>query len=99
MKENSSSEVFHLMQIDSYIPVAKAKTRLLDMIRMIDDRENTVAITKNGVPKAVLMSMDQYESMRETMTILGDPSMMEQIRHSQKDIKEKQPLVDLEDIF
>jgi len=87
------------MQIDSYIPVTKAKTRLLDMIRMIDDRENTVAITKNGVPKAVLMSMAQYEAMRETMTILGDPDMMEQIRNSQKDIKEKKPLVDLEDIF
>ena len=87
------------MQIDSYIPVTKAKTRLLDMIRMIDDRENTVAITKNGVPKAVLMSMEQYEAMRETMTILGDPDMMEQIRHSQKEIKEKKPLVDLEDIF
>lgn len=87
------------MQIDSYIPVTKAKTSLLDMIRMIDDSENTVAITKNGIPKAVLMSMDQYEAMRETMTILGDPDMMAQIRHSQKDIKEKKPLVDLEDIF
>ena len=87
------------MQIDSYIPVTKAKTRLLDMIRMIDDRENTVAITKNGVPKAVLMSMEQYEAMRETMIILGDPDMMEQIRNSQKDIKEKKPLVDLGDIF
>ena len=87
------------MQIDSYIPVTKAKTRLLDIIRMIDDRENTVAITKNGVPKAVLMSMEQYEAMRETMTILGDPDMMEQIRNSQNEIKEKKPLVDLEDIF
>jgi PHD/YefM family antitoxin component YafN of YafNO toxin-antitoxin module len=57
------------------------------MIGMIDDRENTVAITKNGVPKAALMSMAQYEAMRETMTILGDSSMMAQIRHSQKDIK------------
>ena len=95
MKENFSSEVFHLVRIDSYIPVTKAKTRLLDMIRMIDDSENTVAMTKNGVLKAVLMSMDQYEAMRETMTILEDSSMMAQIRHFQKDIKEKKPLVDL----
>ena len=29
------------MQIDSYIPVTKAKTMLLDMIRMIDDREDS----------------------------------------------------------
>ncbi len=87
------------MQIDSYIPVTKAKTLLLDMIRMIDDREDTVAITKNGIPKAVLMSMVQYEAMRETMTILGDQNMMKQIRHSRNEIKEKKPLIDLEDLL
>jgi antitoxin YefM len=86
------------MQIDSYIPVTKAKTKLLDMIRMIDDSENTVAITKNGVPKAVLMSMEQYEAMRETMAILGDPDMMKQIRDSRNEIKEKKPLVNIEDL-
>jgi len=87
------------MQIDSYIPVTKAKTMLLDMIRMIDDRENTVAITKNGIPKAVLMSMAQYEAMRETMIILGDQDMMKQIRQSQNERKEKKPLIDLEDLL
>lgn len=86
------------MQIDSYIPVTKAKTKLLDMIRMIDDSENTVAITKNGVPKAILMSMEQYEAMRETMAILGDPDMMKQIRDSRNEIKEKKPMIDLEDL-
>lgn len=87
------------MQIDSYIPVTKAKTMLLDMIRKINDRENTVAITKNGVPKAVLMSMVQYEAMRETMIILGDKDMMQQIQLSQKEITDKKPLIDLEDLL
>ncbi len=87
------------MKIDSYIPVTKAKTMLLDIIRMIDDREDTVAITKNGIPKAVLLSMAQYEAMRETMTIMGDQNMMKQIRHSQNEIKEKKPLIDLEDLL
>ncbi len=86
------------MQIDSYISVTKAKTMLLDMIRMLDDKDNTVAITKNGVPKAVLMSMEQYETMLETITILGDQDMMKQIRCSQKEISKKKSLVDLEDL-
>ncbi len=54
-------------QIDRYIPVTKAKTIFLDMIRMIDDREDIVAITKNGVPKAVIISIEQFEAMNETM--------------------------------
>jgi antitoxin YefM len=86
------------VEIDSYIPVTKAKALFLDMIRMIDDRENTIAITKNGVPRAVLMSMEQYEGMRETMTVLGDTEVMRQIRDSQQAIKDKKPLIDLEDL-
>ncbi len=87
------------MQIDSYIPVTKAKTTLLDMIRIINDQEITIAITKNGIPKAVLMSMEQYEAMRETMAILGDEGLMKQIRRSRNEVKENKPLVDLEDLL
>lgn len=85
------------MQIDDYVPVTKAKALFLDMIRMIDAQDSTIAITRNGVPKAVLMSMEQYEAVRETMMIMGDPDLMRQIRDSLSDIKEKKPLVDLED--
>lgn len=84
------------MEIDSYVPVTKAKALFLDMIRMIDDQENTIAITKNGVPRAVLMSMEQYEGMRETMTVLGDTEIMRQIRDSKQAIKDKKPLIDIE---
>ena len=86
------------MQIDSYIPITKAKTTLLDMIRVINDQENTIAITKNGVPRAILMSMEQYDSMRETMAILGDEGMMKQVWRSRNEIRENKQLVDLEDL-
>jgi len=87
------------MQIDSYIAVTKAKGKLFDMIRDINDRDDTIAITKDGIPKAVIMSMEQYEAMRETMTIMADENTMRQIRASIKDIREKKALVDLEDIL
>ena len=86
------------MQINSYIAVTKAKAKLYDMMRNIDDRDDTIAITKNGIPKAVIMSMEQYEAMHETMAILVDEDMMKQIRASIKDMQEEKPLVDLEDI-
>ena len=87
------------MPIDSYIAVTKAKAKLLDMIRNIDDRDDTIAITKNGIPKAVIMSMEQYEAMCETMAIMADENMMKQMRTSIKDMQEKKPLVDLEDLL
>ena len=87
------------MQIDSYIAVTKAKAKLLDMIRNVDDRDDTIAITKNGIPKAVIMSIEQYEAMCETMAIMADQDMMKQMRASIKDMQEKKTLVDLEDIL
>jgi len=85
------------MQIDSYIPVTKAKTQLLNIIRNFDNREDTIAITKNGVPKAVVMSMDQYESICETMKIMTDKDIMQQIWSSMKDMQGDKTLLDLED--
>ncbi|MBT4002515.1 MAG: type II toxin-antitoxin system Phd/YefM family antitoxin [Desulfobacula sp.] len=85
------------MQIDSYIPVTKAKTKLLNMIRNFDNREDTIAITKNGIPKAVIMSMDQYQSICETMEIMTNKDIMLQIMSSIKDVKANKTLLDLED--
>jgi hypothetical protein len=42
--------------------------------------------------------MDQYEAIQETMTILGDREMMDQIRCSLDDIRSDRPLMDLEDL-
>ena len=85
------------MQIDSYIPVTKAKTKLLNMIRNFDNREDTIAITKNGIPKAVIMSMDQYQSICETMEIMTNKDIMLQIMSSIKDVQANKTLLDLED--
>ena len=86
------------MEIDAYIPVTKAKTALLDMIRALSDQDDTIAITRNGSPAAVMMSMAQYEALRETLAILGDEEIMRRIRQSRRQVKAGRPLVDLADL-
>lgn len=86
------------MQIDNYIAVTKAKTELLDIIRHVDNKDDTIAITKNGIPKVVVMSMLQFEAMQETISILADDDLMRQVRSSINEIRERKTLVDLEDI-
>jgi antitoxin YefM len=86
------------MEIDAYIPVTKAKTALLDMIRALSDQDDTIAITRNGTPAAVMMSMAQYEALRETLAILGDEEIMRRIRQSRRQVKAGRPLVDLADL-
>jgi prevent-host-death family protein len=44
-------------------------------------------ITVNGVPEAVLMSHDEYESLMETLDILSEPGALNDIRAAEKELK------------
>ena len=73
-----------MQMIQDYIPVTKAKSALLDLIRKIEDSHDVIAITKNGVPEAVLISMKKYKGLIETLEILSDEKAMKSIRKSIK---------------
>lgn len=82
--------------IEAYIPITQAKAKLLDMVRQIDDTNDTIAITKNGIPEAVLLSMKKFDGLLETIDVLADQVMMEQLRESFKDVKAGR-LIDLDE--
>ena len=71
-----------MQTIQQYIPVTKAKTELLDLVRKIKDSDDTIAITKNGVPEVVLISINKFQGLLETLEILSDENAMESIRKS-----------------
>ena len=71
-----------MQNIKEYIPVTKAKTNLLDLVRKIKDTDDTIAITKNGMPEVVLISMNKFHGLLETMEILSDEKAMKSIRKS-----------------
>ena len=76
-----------MQTIENFIPITQAKSKLLDMVRSIHDRDDTFAITKNGMPEAVLMSMKKFEGLLETIEILADQEAMTQLRNSISDVK------------
>jgi len=76
-----------MTEINAYMPITKAKTQLLDMVRSLKTKNDTIAITKNGVPEAVLISMEAYESLMETVEILADQGAMNILKSSTEDVK------------
>jgi antitoxin YefM len=74
-----------MLIIQDYIPVTKAKSAFLDIIRKIESSDDTIAITKNGVPEAVLLSMNKFQGLLETLEILADENAMKSIRKSIKE--------------
>jgi antitoxin YefM len=71
-----------MKDISAYIPVTKAKSELLDIIRRLETVDDTVAVTKNGVPAAVILSIEKYEGLLETLDILSDPKTIKSLRTS-----------------
>jgi antitoxin YefM len=73
--------------VDRFVSVTEAKNKLLDLIRGLQSRQEIVAITRDGVPSAVLLSMDQFEGFMETIEILSDQKTMRALRRAMKQAK------------
>jgi prevent-host-death family protein len=74
-----------MIDIQKIIPVTKAKKELLDIIKQMADDDSTVTVTKNGVAVGVLMTPGRYESLMETIEILGDPKTLKALAASRRD--------------
>ena len=73
-----------MADVDQFISITKAKAQLLELVRRVQKQPETVAITREGVPAAVLLSMDQFEGLMETLEILSDRKTMRSLRRSMK---------------
>jgi prevent-host-death family protein len=62
------------------LPVSEAKMKLSGLIDEVKDTDQEIVITKNGVPAAVLVSPDELESLKETIAIRSDTSLMKEIK-------------------
>ena len=69
-------------EISKYVPITKAKNDFLDLIRQVENVDESVAVTKNGVPTAVILSMEKYTGLLETLEILSDAGTAKSLRTS-----------------
>jgi len=69
------------------LPVTKVKRDLLDIVKRMQEEEATIALTRNGVPVSVMMSLSRYEALLETIDILSDKQILSSLEKSKKDFK------------
>ncbi len=70
------------------LPVTKVKRNLLDILKNMEKEEETIALTKNGEPIGVMMSLSRYEGLLETIEVLSDRKIITALHASKKDFKE-----------
>lgn len=82
------------------LSLSEARTKLSSLIDEIRDRDVKVTITRNGRPVAVLVSSDEFEIWKETVSIRADAELGREIRQGLAAIKERNAkLYSLEELF
>lgn len=69
------------------IPTSKAKAYFSRLLRRIKDFHESFAITRRGKIIGVLIGIEEYESLIETLEILSDMELMESIKRGLEDEK------------
>lgn len=82
--------------ITKSLTVTQAKRKLLEIVDQIEKMKDMVTLTRNGIPTTVMMSLDDYESMVETLEILSDSRVMASLKKSEQQRKKGKLLTDEE---
>lgn len=87
-----------MINFSETIPVSKAKTYFSELLKRIREQHESFAITQRGKIEGVLIGIDEYESLLETLEILSDPDLMDSIRKGLED-ERKERLQSHEEVF
>jgi antitoxin YefM len=63
-----------------------AKNRLSSVVERVEREHDRVVITKHGRPAVVVVSVEDLESLEETLDALSSPTLIQQIRESLEDL-------------
>jgi len=75
------------MVMSEVLPLSEVKAKLSEVIDGVVRTHERVTVTRNGRPVAVLLSVDDLESIEETMAILSDPAAVAGIAAGRAAIK------------
>jgi len=74
-----------VMSTQSLAAVKAQFSRIIDAVAGTHER---VTVTRNGSPVAVIMAVEDYESLMETLEVLSDSSAVAEIRQAEIEMRE-----------
>ena len=69
------------------VSLKELRPELPRIIARVDGKLDRYVVTKRGKPVVVMLSMDDYEALMETLDILADPKAMAGLRKGEADIR------------
>ena len=71
-----------------HIPIVKARAMLPQLPELLAEENRAVALTRRGKPVLAVVPWELFESIIETMEIMGDAEMMAALRRGIRDVQE-----------
>jgi prevent-host-death family protein len=69
------------------ISLKEARNRFSTIVEKVGRLSERYVVTKNGTPKAVVMSADEFESWMETLELLANPKAVKALEQGLKEAK------------
>ncbi len=69
------------------ISLKEARNRFSKIVDKIDRLSERYVVTKNGEPKAVMMSAEEFESWIETLEFMSNPKAVKALEQGLKEAK------------
>lgn len=76
------------MSIAEQMPLAEVKNRLSEVVEEVEREHARVVITKHGRPAAIVLSIDDLESLEETLSVMSSPQLVADISEARAAIKD-----------
>jgi prevent-host-death family protein len=78
------------------LPLASVKSRFSELVDRVQRQQDRVVVTRNGQPAAVLISADDLDSLEETLAVMTDHTLTQQIHASERAVAAAEPGTDLD---
>jgi antitoxin YefM len=75
-----------LVTMNDSVPLAEVKAHLSEMVARVASQHERVTVTVHGRPTAVLLAVQDLESLEETLTVLSDSDVLRALAESDAEL-------------
>jgi len=88
---NHKLAILIAMSVSEQMPLADVKNHLSEVVDRLQREHGRVIITRHGHAAAVVMSVEDLDSLEETLDIMDSPALLSDIRESLAEMGSAEP--------
>ncbi|MDP1794303.1 MAG: type II toxin-antitoxin system Phd/YefM family antitoxin [Acidimicrobiales bacterium] len=75
------------MALSDHLPLADVKNRFSEVVDKLEREHGRVVVTKHGQPAVVMLSVEDLESLEETLEVLSNTPLRDSVKAGEADVK------------